>query len=376
MSWHSIAAAQSLRAEGVIVAKMRSFSSLVTLAALAVVGSASPLTSTARSDHVVHERRSAPPPGWQARERVEGHVKMPLRIGLKQRNLDMGAYYLDEVSNPHSSKYGQHWSADDVISMFEPRCVALPSSSMYPPNRQYSPKTNTHIYSSESVESVSNWLTESGIAADRINQHANKGWVEVPDATVREIEDLLQTEYYLYDHKHGSSHVACDEYSVPQGLSADHIDIILPTIHFDARKQPSQEDALRKRRKRDSGLPSLVGNNTHSLPKPGKALSADELVTDAGDLTACDTEITPDCLRALYNFTTGTLNESSYGIVEYGFQSYLPADLDLFFGNFSTDLVGQRPKLDSVDGGEPQSLIQLFEFNGESDLDLQYSMVR
>lgn len=95
--------------------------SFVALAALAMLGSASPLTS--RSDHVVHERRSAPPSGWQARDRVDGHIKMPLRIGLKQRNLDMGAHYLDEVSNPRSSKYGQHWSADDVIRMFEPRYV-------------------------------------------------------------------------------------------------------------------------------------------------------------------------------------------------------------------------------------------------------------
>lgn len=231
---------------------------------------------------------------------------------------------------------------------------------------------NNKTHSSESVDSVSTWLTEAGFAADRISQHVNKGWVEVSDATVSEIEDLLQTEYYVYDHKHGSSHIACEEYSVPYDLSNDHIDIILPTIHFDARKKPSQEDTLRKRQKRD-GLPSLIGNNTQSLPKPGKELDINEI--NVSDLTDCDTQITPDCLRALYNFTTGTLNVSSYGIVEYGFQSYLPDDLDLFFGNFSSDLVGLRPTLDSVDGGSPQTLIQTFEFNGESDLDLEYAMV-
>lgn len=182
----------------------------------------------------------------------------------------------------------------------------------------------------------------------------------------------MQTEYYVYDHEHGSSHIACEDYSVPYDLSNNYIDIVLPTIHFDAKKKPSREDALRKRQKR-SDLPSLIGNNTHNLPKPGKELDINEI--NVSDLTDCDTQITPDCLRALYNFTTGTLNGSSYGIVEYGFQSYLPTDLDLFFGNFSTDLVGQRPKLDSVDGGEPQSLIETFGFNGESDLDLEYAMV-
>lgn len=96
------------------------YSSLFVLASLAVLGSASP---AARS-HVVHEKRDSIPSGWQARDRVESHIKMPLRVGLKQRNLDMGPYYLDEVSNPHSSKYGQHWSADEIVEMFAPRLVA------------------------------------------------------------------------------------------------------------------------------------------------------------------------------------------------------------------------------------------------------------
>lgn len=96
---------------------MRSYS-LLALASLVVLAVASPVT---RINHVVHEKRDAAPPGWQSRDRVEGHLKMPLRIGLKQRNLDMGSYYLDEVSNPRSSKYGQHWSHEDIVEMFSPR---------------------------------------------------------------------------------------------------------------------------------------------------------------------------------------------------------------------------------------------------------------
>lgn len=92
--------------------------SFIIVASMAVLGSASPVT---RSGHVVHEKRSAPPSGWQARDRVEGHIKMPLKIGLKQRNLDMGAHYLDEVSRPGSTKYGQHWSPKDIVDMFSPR---------------------------------------------------------------------------------------------------------------------------------------------------------------------------------------------------------------------------------------------------------------
>lgn len=92
--------------------------SFAVLAFLAVLGSASPVS---RSNHVVHEKRSAPPSGWQVRDRVEGHIKMPLKVGLKQRNLDLGAAYLDEVSRPGSAKYGQHWSPAEVVDMFSPR---------------------------------------------------------------------------------------------------------------------------------------------------------------------------------------------------------------------------------------------------------------
>lgn len=93
--------------------------SLLALTSLALLGSASP--TSRRSSHIVHEKRSSPPAGWQVRDRVDGDVKVPLRIGLKQRNLHLGAQFLDEVSNPRSSKYGQHWTADEVVEMFSPR---------------------------------------------------------------------------------------------------------------------------------------------------------------------------------------------------------------------------------------------------------------
>lgn len=94
--------------------------SLITLVTLALLGSASPTTSR-RSSHIVHEKRSSSSAGWQVRDRVDGNIKVPLRIGLKQRNLHLGAQFLDEMSNPRSSKYGQHWTADEIFEMFSPR---------------------------------------------------------------------------------------------------------------------------------------------------------------------------------------------------------------------------------------------------------------
>lgn len=87
-------------------------------------------------------------------------------------------------------------------------------------------------------------------------------------------------------------------------------------------------------------------------------------------------QITPNCLRALYKFPPGiTANpKNSYGIVEYTPQAYVPSDLDLFFKNFSSKQVGQRPIFDSIDGGVDQQTMMGFIYNGESNLDLEYAM--
>jgi len=77
-------------------------------------------------------------------------------------------------------------------------------------------------------------------------------------------------------------------------------------------------------------------------------------------------------------------------LVEFTPQAFLESDLDLFFRlvlclsycfpsnslvrNFSPSLVGVRPKAVLIDGAVVQTTNQSFDFNGESDLDLQYAM--
>lgn len=111
-----------------------------------------------------------------------------------------------------------------------------------------------------------------------------------------------------------------------------------------------------------------------SIPKwNNQYLAKNDIIKE---LSNCDKQITPNCLRALYKFPPGfTANpKNSYGIVEYTPQAYVPSDLDLFFKNFSTKQVGQRPILDSIDGGYIQQTDMEFKYNGESNLDLEYGM--
>lgn len=66
---------------------------------LAVVGTlaVSVIAAPAPSSHVVHERRDHVPYDWVKWEKLNGRVKLPVRIGLTQSNLDRGHDLLMEV---------------------------------------------------------------------------------------------------------------------------------------------------------------------------------------------------------------------------------------------------------------------------------------
>ena len=53
--------------------------------------------------------------------------------------------------------------------------------------------------SEKTVTAVRNWLISSGIAEERIAHSGNKGWLAF-DATTEEMENLLHTEYYEFEH--------------------------------------------------------------------------------------------------------------------------------------------------------------------------------
>ncbi|MCJ1300601.1 hypothetical protein MMC08_003398 [Hypocenomyce scalaris] len=335
--------------------------SLLALGALVASAVAAPALN-----HVVHEKRSSNPQGWWKHEKLHSSEVLPMRIALTQPNMDKADDFLMEVSHPASEKYGQHWTAKQVAEMFSP--------------------------TQESVDAVTKWLILGGIAEERIWRSQSLGWLNF-DATVEEAENLLKTEYHVYKHKSGQPHVACNAYHVPEHIR-QHIDFIIPTVHFDAKISPPKDDYNRKIQKRSpapassstaaagppvqTGIAEKIGS-PYSLPGSGSIPKAGEQINIFGfldELANCDMYITPNCLRALYEFANGVSAnpKNSYGIVEYTPQAYLQSDLNLFFANFSKPLVGHSPIFDSIDGGVDQTFNQSFSYNGESDLDLEYSM--
>ncbi|KAI0344783.1 subtilisin-like protein [Trametopsis cervina] len=291
---------------------------------------------------VRHESRRALPPNWERSHRAPADTILPLRIGLAQNNIDRIEELLMDVSHPDSPNYGNHWSASEVASMFRP--------------------------SSETVDTVRDWLHTGGIEPSRVRLSNSGGWLEA-NVSVAEAERLLKTEYHVYNHALTDiKHFGCASgYHVPEHVSK-HVELITPTIHFDAilnKRRPEMQ-----KRKGPSVHPGQPGFG----PVSPKSVGAIKNIID--ELENCDTHITPLCLRALYEFVYVPVapKKNSIGIVEYTPQAYVPSDLDLFFTNFSKSQVGERPVLVSIDGGVVQTTETGFNVNGESNLDLQFSM--
>ncbi|KAF8963500.1 peptidase S8/S53 domain-containing protein [Flammula alnicola] len=293
------------------------------------------LGGAVQASYVLHEKRSQIPAGWSFVRRYEASEVLPLRLGLRQSNMDRLEEMLMDVSHPESPNYGNHWSPAQVAKTFAP--------------------------SKETVDTVRTWLVDAGFDESRMKVSPTKTWIQV-NMTVEEAERLLQTEYNVYSHNGGDQHVACDSYHLPEHVSP-HVEIVTPSIHFDAvlRKRGGTSVPAKK-----IGLPGIG-----ITPKTTGTIS-----TLFGQLENCDKLITPVCLRALYGLIYQPLasSKNTFGIVEYTPQAYLQSDLDMFNKNFSTALVGKSPKLVSIDGGVVQTVQTGFDFNGESNLDLQYAM--
>ena len=179
------------------------------------------------SPRVLHESRSFVPVGWTPIRRASG-LRIPLKIGLAQPNLASIEEYLMDVSHPESANYGNHWSPAKVAQTFRP--------------------------TQDSVDTVRTWLHQSGIEPHRVKMAG--GWLTA-DVATEEAEELLGTEYYVYEHEDGATHVGCDrKYHLPEHVSK-HVDLITPTIHFDTRVKRDYPGQLEKRKAQNVGAPGF-----------------------------------------------------------------------------------------------------------------------
>lgn len=318
---------------------------------------------TVPQTHVVHERRHVP--HARLHKRMAPHTVLPMRIGLRQNRTALAAAeaWLMEVAHPASPRYGQHWSADEVVAAFRP--------------------------GDESVAAVADWLVGAGIARERLTLSGNKAWFAF-DATVAEAEALLHTQYL---HDGGGvdagggpglgAAVGCNVYHLPKHVQP-HVDYVTPglkTTMMDlrpsrARKRSGSPRGAKRRpgdKKLDASRRRRPKSHRFKGTLPGCEPSTRQ-GSNTSELADCDLVITPPCIRALYQFDALDPDavvspNNSLGFFEGG-DFYAQEDLDLFFSNFTPYIPsGTHPTLNSIDGGEAP--VDISEVGGESELDFQ-----
>lgn len=297
--------------------------------------------------HVLHEKRQQAR-SLYPRQRVDSSAVIPIRIALKQSNLESGYERLLEVSHPSSSAYGQHLSAEEVHSIFAP--------------------------ATETAETVKNWLLSSGVEASRILPYSNKGWLSI-DMPAEEAERLFHTEYYEHDDgDSGLQRMGCDAYYLPAHVSK-HVDFIKPGVVLSS---PLKKRVL----KRDGSLSPSTSGRRFPYGRPPHARPNHQpnwhMPTPAYDLPpalqTCSVNITPTCIRALYDIPMLDFHspENIMGLYE-DYDAFSQQDIDLDFVNLSPWVPnGTAPKVTSVDGGvAPVAPGSERNSEGESDFDIQ-----
>ncbi|KAI1111587.1 peptidase S8/S53 domain-containing protein [Nemania sp. NC0429] len=287
------------------------------------------LAAPSPSRHVVHEKRDSKPHLWEKRDRASPSQVLPIRIGLRQRNLEHAERYIYEVADPTSPNFGKHWTAEEVANTFAP--------------------------STATKNAILGWLVESGIERPRISLSKGHNWVQF-DGTVEEAERLFSTKYWHYQHvENGGVRLAVDEYSLPEHVQ-QHVDFVMPTVQLDGLKPIANTNHGR-------GMTAIIpqGASLGSLP--------------------CGTLITIECLRKLYKFPVGktAVKGNKIGIAEWADYLYEP-DLPIFFKNFTKPQIPlkTKPEFVAIDGGLRANLTTVSQGSGiEAALDVQsaYSII-
>ncbi|KAI1796887.1 subtilisin-like protein [Ganoderma leucocontextum] len=305
--------------------------------AVAVVAVTAAAHSPILSKRVVHEARSFVPQGWSLHRRADPDTLVPLKISLTQSNLHKLDEYLLEVSDPESENYGKHWTPKKVAEVFRP--------------------------SQESIDTVYTWLVNDyGIHPEKVRLSPNGGALHLA-VSIAEAESILGSKYYVYRRSEdGHERVAFESaYTLPEHISR-HIDLVTPSLHL-----PASDASLARRVRK--GKP--VFERPSGAPKTD--ITESEVPTDASQ---CDTYVTLECLRKLYNFYYEPVvpQKNTIGVVEISDEVYQGSDLDIFFNKFSPSMVGERPTLVSITGGHLDPNETNTSFLGESTMDFELVM--
>ncbi|KAL2111862.1 hypothetical protein VUR80DRAFT_9155 [Thermomyces stellatus] len=289
--------------------------------------------SATTPSYAIHKRAPDRHSGWERGARANSDLVVPVQIDLAEDGIEEVTEELLALSDPSSPSFRKYWSPSQVTSALS--------------------------LSDEDISSVLEWVGQ--IEGDpRPEPLVSPCRCRIDfNATIGQLESLLQTKYYTFTHAStGETSIACEDYKVPDSL-VDLIDFILPTI-FPIRTPHIVHP-----------ISSL--ESTDLKRRNSRVLQPRQRQLDCNDFT------TPQCLQEWYNIPSRPANHeihsnNTFGIFQPAWSSWLPDDLDLFAENFAPELNGSRPKMQKIDGGYYNDEDPNIFFNLEANLDFQYAM--
>ncbi|KAJ7513255.1 family S53 protease-like protein [Mycena galericulata] len=283
---------------------------LATLVALATA------TPTDRQALVVHEHRVRPAQGFVSTGPAPSDEQLTLRIALNPNNIAGLENELYAVSDPSSSRYGQHLTPEEVAEYVKP--------------------------SSDALSAVTSWLQTNKISASTISPAGDVLQFEIP---VSQANSLLDTEFSVFSHQASDeTSIRTLQYSLPADVS-QHVAYVHPTTSF---------------------------SNPFAAPKP-QALPTKNSKRDIDPTCADITTIS--CLLAEYGLPTTPATQTNNVLGVSGYQNEFANfnDLKDFLAEFRPDLPATTKfDVQLLDGG---SNTQVREFAGtEASLDIEYTV--
>eukprot|EP00003_Mantamonas_plastica_P016728 TRINITY_DN2797_c0_g1_i1.p1 TRINITY_DN2797_c0_g1~~TRINITY_DN2797_c0_g1_i1.p1 ORF type:complete len:577 (-),score=172.75 TRINITY_DN2797_c0_g1_i1:76-1806(-) len=171
-------------------------------------------------DNASPESFATIPDGWVQGEPADRDQEIVLTIALQGENDEELKNLVDEISDPFSPTYGDYLSVDQLI-----RLTSAPETT---------------------IAAVSEWLSEFVSTSER-NQRINlvdTGDVFHVKLPVHAVEKMLQTQYFVYQHKDTGMQVVrgSNTYSVPVEV-AKHIKFVGGVHRFPRHPRPQEEIA-------------------------------------------------------------------------------------------------------------------------------------
>ena len=227
-----------------------------------------------------------------------------------------------DMSTPGHPSYGNHMKRDELKAFLRP--------------------------SAEVSHAILSWLESEKIPSDNVEDDGD--WISfiVP---VSQAEGMLDTEFHNYHHISGVSRIRTLGYSIPKSLHS-YVQMIQPTTRF-GQFRPQYRTIVDI-----EAMP--VANGTGFDP------------------VACNTTITPDCLRGLYQLGDFRANPdvgNHLGISGYLNQFAQFAEFNQFVSTYAPYAAGFNFSVVSINGGLNTQLAPTNRTStGEANLDVQYSI--